>query len=161
MSRLVTISLASQSLLLSEAGHVLLRSPVSTAGNGPGERMDSGCTPRGLHEVAEKIGADCPPGTVFVGRRPTGERYSPALGRRHPGRDWILTRILWLAGREPGRNLGGEVDSQARHIYIHGCPDTVVLGVPSSGGCIRMHDEPLLLLFEQVTEGTGVLITED
>lgn len=161
MSRRVIISLASQSLLLSEADHVLLRAPVSTARNGPGEQMNSGCTPRGLHEVAKKIGAGCLPGAVFVGRKPTGERYSPELGRRHPGRDWILTRILWLAGREPGRNLGGEVDSRGRHIYIHGCPRAVVLGEPSSGGCIRMHDELLLALFDQVAEGTEVLITED
>jgi L,D-transpeptidase YbiS len=98
--------------------------PVSTARNGPGERRGSGCTPRGWHRIRIKIGAGLPLDTVFVGRRPTGEIYGPELAARHPERDWILTRILWLTGLEPGRNRGGECDTLRRFIYIHGCPDT-------------------------------------
>ncbi len=134
--------------------------PVSTALNGAGEQQDSECTPRGRHQVSAKIGAGCAPGTVFVGRRPTGEVYSPELAAREPDRDWILTRILWLGGLEPGRNAGGNCDTQARYIYIHGTPTTTALGRPGSRGCIRMRDEDVIELFDQVEVGTPVEITE-
>lgn len=160
MTRRVEIILAEQTLSLLDADASLLHCKVATAKNGSGERMGSARTPRGVHEVAEKIGAGCPPNTVFVGRRPSGECYSPELGRQHPGRDWILTRILWLAGREPGRNLGGQVDSRARYIYIHGCPDEAVLGTPGSGGCIRMRNEDVIQLFDLVEVGTEVVIRQ-
>ena len=95
---------------------------------------------------------------MFVGRRPTGEVWSPALAAAHPGRDWILTRILWLTGLEPGFNAGGDRDTKSRYIYIHGTPDTTPLGVAGSRGCIRMHDRDLLGLFERVAVGTPVAI---
>jgi len=157
---IVRVSLAGQALWLERAGLELARWPVSTAANGPGERLGSGCTPRGWHQIRACIGAGAPPGTVFVGRRPSGEIYSPALARRHPGRDWILTRILWLSGLERGRNRLGEVDTMRRYIYIHGCPDEVRLGRPGSGGCIRMRNAAVIELFERVGPGTRVLISE-
>ncbi len=95
---------------------------------------------------------------MFVGRRPTGEIYGPELAAHHPERDWILTRILWLTGLEPGRNRGGECDTLRRFIYIHGCPDTAPMGVPLSHGCIRMRNRDLLALFERVSAGDRVLI---
>ena len=100
--------------------------------------MDSECTPRGNHIIADKIGNNAKVNTVFVGRKPTGEIYTPKLHKQFPDRDWILTRILWLRGTEPGCNLGGKVDSYDRYIYIHGSPDTVEMGKPGSRGCIRM-----------------------
>ena len=130
--------------------------PVSTARNGPGEILDSECTPRGRHRIAEKIGAGCPLDTVFVGRRPTGERWSPELAAAHPGRDWILTRILWLEGLEPGFNAGGECDTKGRYIYIHGTPASTALGQPGSRGCIRMRNADLVELFDRVEVGSGV-----
>jgi len=133
---------------------------ISTAANGAGEAIGSGCTPRGLHRIRIKVGAGCAPGTVFVRRRPTGEIYCPALAEQRPGRDWILTRILWLTGLEPGRNRGGQVDTLRRYIYIHGCPATEPMGVPRSHGCIRMSDADLLDLFEWVQAGTLVDIRE-
>jgi L,D-transpeptidase YbiS len=126
---------------------------VSTARNGCGETRGSECTPRGLHAIRIKIGAGCPTGSVFVGRRPTGEIYSPALARAFPQRDWILTRILWLTGRQPGLNRGGHRDSLHRFIYIHGTPESEPMGVPRSHGCIRMRDDHLLELFDQVQAG--------
>jgi len=156
----IEISIAEQQLRLLRDGVVQRVYPVSTAANGAGERMHSERTPRGAHAVAEKIGAGEPAGTVFVGRRPTGERYSPALAAASPGRDWILTRILWLRGCEPGRNSGGEVDTRARYIYIHGCPDEVALDRPGSRGCIRMANEDICELFDLVHEGTPVSILE-
>jgi len=156
--RFVLIDLAPQSLELVEDGHVLRRYSVSTARNGPGERRNSGCTPRGLHRVRIRIGTDCAAGTVFEGRRPTGEIYDAALACRYPERDWILTRILWLTGLEPGRNRGGCVDTLRRYVYIHGCPDCEPMGVPRSHGCIRMRNEDLIELFDLVSEGTLVNI---
>ena len=107
-----------------------------------------------------RIGDGAPLGTVFVGRRPTGEIYNPDLGRRHPGRDWILTRILWLCGLEPGRNRGGQVDTQRRYVYIHGCPDEHPMGIPSSHGCVKMRNRDVVTVFDWTPVGTRVLIEE-
>jgi L,D-transpeptidase YbiS len=156
--RLIRISLPDQRLVLAVGERPLAVYPVSTARNGPGERRGSGCTPRGWHRIRIKIGAGLPLDTVFVGRRPTGEIYGPELAGRHPERDWILTRILWLTGLEPGRNRGGECDTLRRFIYIHGCPDTAPMGVPLSHGCIRMRNRDLLALFEQVATGDRVFV---
>lgn len=156
--RLIRISLPDQRLTLDAGETRLAVYPVSTARNGPGERRGSGCTPRGWHRIRIKIGAGLPLGTVFVGRRPTGETYGAELAARQPERDWILTRILWLTGLEPGRNRGGEHDTLRRFIYIHGCPDTAPMGVPLSHGCIRMRNRDLLALFERVSAGDRVFI---
>ncbi|MBZ0071235.1 MAG: L,D-transpeptidase [Thiohalobacteraceae bacterium] len=156
--QLIRVSLAAQQLELLGGGEVLRRFPVSTALNGPGERTSSGGTPCGWHEVRAMIGADCPPDTVFVGRRPTGEIYSDELAQRFPERDWILTRILWLRGLEPGRNRSGEVDSMRRFIYVHGCPDSEPMGVPRSHGCVRMRNADVIELFERVVPGMRVWI---
>jgi lipoprotein-anchoring transpeptidase ErfK/SrfK len=144
--------------LLDGAGNTLRSYPVSTAANGAGETGDSHCTPRGRHVVRARIGAGQPENAVFVRRRPTGEIYTPELGAQFPERDWILTRILWLSGREPGFNRLGECDTMRRYIYIHGTPDTVRLGVPASHGCIRMRNADLVELFDLVPAGTPVEI---
>ena len=122
---------------------------VSTALNGPGEQQGSGCTPRGWHEIRALIGRDLPINTVFEARRPTGEIYSQSSAKRDPGRDWILTRILWLSGLELGKNRLGQRDTFRRYIYIHGTPDTEPMGVPLSHGCIRVNNADLLTLFKQ------------
>ena len=154
----IEIDIGAQTLRVLRSGELLKEYRVSTAKNGAGERIDTGCTPRGLHVVAEKIGEGAAPGTVFVGRRPTGEIYSAALRQQNPGRDWILTRILWLSGTEPGRNQGGEVDTYNRYIYIHGAPDDVPMGAPGSAGCIRMRNADVAELFELVPPYTEVEI---
>jgi len=157
-ARHIPIDLSAQSLELWEGERVVRRYPVSTARNGPGERRDSGCTPRGLHRIRIRIGGGCPVETVFVGRRPTGEIFGPELGGRFPGRDWILTRILWLTGLESGRNRGGCVDTLRRLVYIHGCPESEPMGVPCSHGCVRMRSGDLIELFDLVEAGTLVEI---
>ncbi|RZI78504.1 MAG: L,D-transpeptidase [Variovorax sp.] len=154
----LTVSIARQRLTVSCADRAVREYPVSTAANGVGEQFGSGCTPRGLHVVRARVGAGCASGTVFVGRRPTGEIHSTALARLQPQRDWILTRILWLAGCEPGLNRFGAVDTLRRFIYIHGCPDDVPMGVPASHGCIRMRNADVIALFDQVRVGTPVRI---
>jgi lipoprotein-anchoring transpeptidase ErfK/SrfK len=155
----IRISIPAQTLtLLDDAGSTVRCYLVSTAQNGPGERRGSHCTPRGRHIVRAKIGAGAAPNTVFVGRRPTGEVWSPELAARHPNRDWILTRILWLSGCEPGFNRLGEVDTMRRYVYIHGTPDTMPMGAPGSIGCVRMRNAEIVELFDLVPAGTSVEI---
>ena len=156
----IVVSLREQRLRLQLLDGTSLDFAVSTATNGPGEQDGSGCTPRGRHRVRLRIGDGCPPGTVFVSRRPTGETWTPELAAQHPGRDWILTRILWLTGCEPGRNRRGQVDTLRRYIYLHGCPDDEPVGVAGSHGCIRMRNRDIVALFDQVPVGTEVLIEE-
>lgn len=150
------IDLSRQELRLYRDAALARRYPVSTARNGAGEVPDSECTPRGRHDIRAKIGDGCAVGTVFVGRRPTGEICDEQLAATQPGRDWILTRILWLGGLEPGRNAGGDCDTYARYIYIHGTPDSTPLGQPGSRGCIRMRNADILELYAAVGVGTPV-----
>ena len=131
---------------------------VSTATRGAGEKNGSLCTPRGSHIIRAKIGTGQPLNSVFVRRRPTGEVWTPELHEKYPGRDWILTRILWLSGREPGRNRLGDVDTMRRYIYIHGSPDTAEMGKPGSIGCVRMRNRDIIELFDLVTPYTPVEI---
>ena len=132
--------------------------PVSTSKKGLGEKNGSFCTPRGKHIVRAKIGGGQPLGAVFVRRRPTGEVWTPELHERYPGRDWILTRILWLSGCEPGVNRLGDVDTMRRYIYIHGTPDSSQLGKPGSIGCVRMRNADIAELFDLVPAYTPVEI---
>ncbi|EGK73057.1 MAG: L,D-transpeptidase [Methyloversatilis sp.] len=146
--------------LYDDAGVLIRRYRVSTAKNGAGEQRGSYRTPRGRHVIRARIGAGAPANTVFVRRRPTGELWSPELAAAHPGRDWILTRILWLSGCEPGFNRLGEVDTMRRYVYLHGSPDTAEMGVPGSIGCVRMRNRDIIELFDLVPAGTPVNILD-
>jgi L,D-transpeptidase YbiS len=157
----ILISIPQQSLdLIDDQGALVRRYPVSTASKGAGEKAGSNCTPRGRHVIRARIGAGMPSGAVFVGRRPTGEVHTRALAAANPERDWILTRILWLSGCEPGINRLGEVDTMRRYIYIHGCPDGAPIGTPGSIGCVRMRNADMIELFDRVPVGTAVEIRE-
>ncbi len=156
----IRVSIPEQTLCLLEDGRELRSWTVSTAAKGAGEQSGSEQTPRGRHVVRARIGDGQPLRAVFRGRRPTGEVWSPALGERFPGRDWILTRILWLSGCEPGFNRLGQVDSMRRYIYIHGTPDDQPMGKPRSHGCVRMRNEDMLALFDLTPVGTPVLISD-
>lgn len=157
----IDIKIDSQQLdLIDDNGRLIKRYSISSARNGVGESNGSFCTPRGRHIVRAKIGAGQPFNTVFVERRPTGEVYSPELARNSPGRDWILTRILWLSGCERGLNRMGHVDTMRRAIYIHGSPDTAEMGKPGSRGCIRMRNRDIVELFDLVPVRTAVEIHE-
>jgi lipoprotein-anchoring transpeptidase ErfK/SrfK len=154
----IDISISDQLLSIVRNNTVVHRFPVSTAKNGPGEQMGSECTPRGWHKIRAKIGAEKSLNSVFIGRRATGEIYTPELGAQYPQRDWILTRILWLGGLEPRENRYGSVDSTWRYIYIHGCPDELFNGIPESHGCIRMANTDVRELYENVKSGELVFI---
>lgn len=153
------LSIPQQKLQLYLPGKVLTYL-VSTGVKGVGEQQGSGCTPRGKHLVRAKIGEGLPANAVFVGRRFTGEIYSQALARRFPDRDWILSRILWLSGLEPGVNRLGNVDTMRRYIYIHGTPDSEPMGVPASHGCIRMRNSDVMELFDLIPVGTELQIED-
>lgn len=162
--RWLLVGARSQQLWLCEGELVLARYPISTALNGLGERSGSEQTPRGWHQVRARIGAGAALGAVFRGRRPTGEICTPELQAEHPTRDWILTRILWLSGLEPGINRGCQgdvcVDSLRRYIYLHGTPDSEPMGVPLSHGCVRLRNADIVELFEQVPAHTPVFVSE-
>ncbi|MFM8330059.1 MAG: L,D-transpeptidase family protein [Candidatus Methylumidiphilus sp.] len=152
------VNIAEQRMDWLEADNIVRSYLVSTAKNGPGEIQGSGCTPRGWLSIRAKIGAGAPLGAVFVGRRWTGEIHDAGLQAQYPERDWILTRILWLDGLQPGFNRYGTVHTASRYIYIHGSPDAGVSGVPASHGCIRMKSGDVLDLFDRVKVGMKVLV---
>jgi lipoprotein-anchoring transpeptidase ErfK/SrfK len=153
----IKIDAAAQRLTLyNDLGSVVRRYPVSTSKNGLGEKNGSYCTPRGRHIVRAKIGAGQAVNAVFVERRPTGEIWTPELAAEFPGRDWMLTRILWLSGCEVGFNRLGDVDTMRRYIYIHGSPETAEMGKPGSIGCVRMRNADIVELFDLVPVYTVV-----
>ncbi len=156
----IEVSIGGQKLSFFQDGRKVVRYSISTSSKGAGEKRGSWQTPRGLHRIRAKIGAGLPENAVLVGRRFSGEIYDQDLAQKFPQRDWVLTRILWLCGREHGINRMGAVDSMRRFIYIHGTPDTEPMGLPRSHGCIRMRNSEILELFEKVTPGCPVTILE-
>jgi L,D-transpeptidase YbiS len=126
----------------------------STSKFGVGETVDSNMTPRGLHRIAEKIGGGWPVGTAFTSRKVAGFTWQ----------GWpmapITTRIFWLEGLEPGFNRGGNVDSHARYIYIHGTGNEATLGQPDSHGCVHLAAADLIPLYDLIPQGTLVWIAE-
>lgn len=157
--RTVLISVADQRLWCLHKEQIEHQFEVSTALLGCGQEQGSLQTPLGLHQVRAKIGTNAPIGAVFVGRRPTGEVWSRDLHQQFPGRDWILSRILWLSGSELGFNRLGGVDTMRRFIYIHGTPDTEPMGEAQSHGCVRMRNDSVITLFDWVAPGTPVVIS--
>lgn len=153
----IKIDIAEQKLILMKQDVVLKIYRIASAKNGVGERKGSECTPRGWHIIRAKIGQGCEKDTIFVGRREKGI-FSAQMEQQFPEKDWILSRIMWLSGLELGKNRLGEFDTMQRYIYIHGCPNSHPMGIPSSHGCIKMHNEDVIDLFERVSAGTKVFI---
>lgn len=152
------LDIASQQMRVFDDSNCIREYIVSTGKNGAGELNGSEKTPRGLHVIRAKIGDGCVADTVFVGRRATGELYHPELRAKFPERDWILTRILWLCGKEPGKNRFGNVDTMRRYVYIHGTPDDVAMGKPGSRGCIRMRNQDIIDLFSITPVGAQIML---
>jgi L,D-transpeptidase YbiS len=156
---LFVVSIAMQTVSLFEntdaAWHLRDKMRCSTSRFGIGQQEGSNCTPLGLHRIAEKIGAGEPAGAVFKARKVVGHTSQPEFADAK-----ITTRILWLAGLEPGFNRGGNVDTHARYIYIHGTADQKSIGEPASHGCIHLADADLIPLFDLLPEGTLVWISE-
>lgn len=156
----IVITPKTQELFLYKDDALLKSYVISTAKNGLGEVKNSFMTPRGLHMVRAKIGANAPINAIFRERRFNGDIYTPEMNELYPTRDWIVTRILWLSGLEPGKNRLGNVDTMQRFVYIHGSPDERPTGKPTSRGCIRMRNQDIIELFDIVPYGTRVLIED-
>jgi hypothetical protein len=149
------VSVAEQTVSLFEKDKFVRRISCSTSRFGIGQTEGSNCTPLGLHRIVEKIGAGKPAGTVFKSRQVVGHTSQPEFADAK-----ITMRILWLEGLEPGFNRGGNVDSHARYIYIHGTADQKSIGQPASHGCIHLADADLVPLFDLLPVGTLVWIGE-
>ena len=134
---------------------------ISTALKGIGQNKNSFQTPIGTHYIRAKIGKDLPPLSIFEARRPTGRIWNKEDAESYPNHDWILSRILWLSGKELGVNRLGSLDTMQRFIYIHGTPDESQLGEPLSHGCIRMSNDDVIELFDLVFAGTIVHINAE
>jgi len=156
--RILCVDIASQTLRLFQDTALIRSYVISTSRRPPSNVRDSLGTPRGLHAIAERIGAGQPPGMVFKGRVPTGRHYSAYDATDAAPGNLVTSRILWLRGLEPGVNAGGDVDTHSRYIYIHGTNHEDRLGTPQSAGCVLMHNLELVSLYEQVRVGDLVWI---
>ena len=143
------VSVSDQKMLLVHDGTPVKSYKISTSKFGVGDRPGSNCTPLGRMQVAKKIGDNAPIGCVFKSRRPTGEVIKPNA----PGRDPVVTRILWLTGTE-SRNK----NAFRRTIYIHGTPEERRLGAPASYGCIRMGSRDVADLYDRIGHGADVFV---
>ena len=152
---ILTVNVAAQTVSLFKDGRFVKKMRASTSRFGIGQLQDSNCTPLGLHCIAEKIGDGEPPGTVFKERQVVGHTSQPEFARAG-----ITTRIMWLQGLEPGFNQGGNVDTHARTIYIHGTSDQKSLGAPATLGCVHLADDDLISMFNLLPSGTLVWIAE-
>ena len=161
MSTLINVSIKLQQLTLVKNTKVIKSYSVSTALKGIGQNKNSFQTPIGLHYVRAMIGKDLPVLSIFESRRPTGAIWSKNNRDLKPHHDWILSRIMWLSGKEFGINRLGNSDTMQRYIYIHGTHDERDLGKPLSHGCIRMSNDDVIELFDLVSVGTIVHINEE
>lgn len=139
-------------------GGILVKTYViSTSRRPPSNIKDSLGTPRGLHEIAERLGAGQPPGMVFKARVPTGRHFSE-LPAAETEPNLITSRILWLRGLEPGVNQGGDVDTFLRYVYLHGTCHEDRIGAPASAGCVRLRNLDVIDLYDRVRVGDWVWI---
>ena len=158
--RVLAVRISTATLQFFRGGALVRSYVISTSKRPPSNVKDSLGTPRGLHEIAERIGAGQPPGMVFKSRVPTGRHFSEILAREPDNENLITTRILWLRGLEPGVNRGGNVDTYERYVYIHGTNHDERIGEPLSAGCVLMRNLEIVELYEEVRVGDQVLITD-
>ncbi len=159
--RLLVVRISTATLQFYRGGALVRSYGVSTSKRPPSNVKNSLGTPRGLHEIAERIGAGQPAGMVFKSRVPTGRHYSELLTSEDGINDNLITsRILWLRGLEPGFNRGGEVDTYDRYVYLHGTNHNSRIGQPLSSGCVLLRDLDVIELYEQVRVGDLVWIED-
>lgn len=160
--RLILVRISTSTLQFYRSGTLAKSYVVSTSRRPPSNVKNSLGTPRGLHEIAERIGAGQPPGMVFKSRVPTGRHFSEVadIDPDQAENNLITSRILWLRGLEPGVNRGGDVDTYERYVYIHGTNQESRLGAPLSSGCVLMRNLDIVELYEEVRAGDLVWISE-
>jgi hypothetical protein len=157
--RLLAVRIGRATLQFLRRGEVVRSYPISTSRRPPSNLKDSLGTPRGLHEIAERIGGGQPTGIVFRARVSTGRHFSE-LPDSPAEANLITSRILWLRGLEPGVNRGGEVDTYERYVYIHGTNQESRIGEPLSAGCVLMRNLDIIALYEDVRAGDMVWIED-
>jgi Uncharacterized protein conserved in bacteria len=155
--RLLLVRIDTATLQFFRKGVLVKSYAVSTSKRPPSNIKNSLGTPRGLHEIAERIGAGQPPGMVFKSRIPTGRHFSEFPDAIQETQ-LITSRILWLRGLEPGVNRDGEVDTYSRYIYLHGTNHEDRVGQPMSAGCIELRNLDIIELYEEVRTGDHVMI---
>jgi lipoprotein-anchoring transpeptidase ErfK/SrfK len=158
MNSKINISVSSQKLSLFQEGELISSYKVSTALKGVGQEKNTNKTPLGNHIIRAMIGRNLPIYAVIKARRYTNEIWTKELDDPSITVDWILSRVIWLSGKDLGRNRLGNVDTMQRYIYIHGTNEEHLLGTPSSHGCIRMSNEDVIELFDLVSVGDIVEI---
>lgn len=158
MNSKINISVSNQKLSLFQEGELVSSYKVSTALKGVGQEKNTNKTPLGNHIIRAMIGRNLPIYAVIKARRFTNEIWKKELDDPSITVDWILSRVIWLSGKDLGRNRLGNVDTMQRYIYIHGTNEEHLLGTPSSHGCIRMSNEDVIELFDLVSVGDIVEI---
>jgi hypothetical protein len=154
--RLLYVRMSEATMQFYAMGKLVGSYGISTSKKPPSNIKHSLGTPRGLHEIAERIGAGQPPGMVFKSRVCTGHHYTEVKEVDN----MITSRILWLRGLEPGINLGGEVDTYDRYVYIHGTNHEERLGEPLSAGCVLMGNLDIVELYDEVRVGDQDFIVD-
>ena len=155
--RILVVRLGSLTLQFYRNAVLVKAYPISASKRPPSNVKDSLGTPRGLHEIAERIGNGQPAGMVFKSRLPTGRHFSE-FSEADRQTNLVTSRILWLRGLEPGVNRGGDVDTYARYIYLHGTHREDRIGQPQSAGCVHLRNLDIIELFEEVRAGDLVWI---
>lgn len=158
--RLLSVRISTATLQFFRQGELVMSYAISTSKRPPSNIKNSLGTPRGLHEIAERIGAGQPPGMVFKARVPTGRHFTEVLQREPDNDNLITSRILWLRGLEPGVNRGGDVDTYERYVYVHGTNHDDRIGEPLSSGCVLMRNLDIVELYEEVRAGDQVWIED-
>lgn len=157
--RVLVVRIGTATMQFFRRGELVKSHVISLSKRPPSNVKNSLGTPRGLHEIAERVGAGQPPGMVFKSRVPTGKHYFEYPN--HAAEENLITgRILWLRGLEPGVNRGGDVDTYERYVYIHGTNHEDRIGEPLSSGCVLMRNLEIVELYEQVRVGDLVWITD-
>lgn len=157
--RVLLVGISTGTMQFFVGGNVIKSYVISTSRKPPSNQKNSFGTPRGLHEITERIGGGQPIGMVFKGRVPLGRHFSE-MPENASDTNLITSRILWLGGLEDGVNRGGEVDTHDRYIYIHGTNHEERLGEPLSAGCVLMRNLDIIELYEQVRVRDMVLIVD-
>ena len=155
----VIVSIRTQQLYVIRNHAIHVQYPISSSKFGTGSKKNSNQTPLGFHVVKEKFGEDIPLYGILKSRMYTGRQAEIIHEARSVNTDDVTTRILWLSGEDKGVNLGGEVDSHERFIYIHGTPEEGLIGQPASHGCIRMLNKDVIRVYDDIPVGTKVWIT--
>lgn len=157
--RLLIVRISTATMQFFRKGALVKSYVVSTSLKPPSNIKGSLGTPRGLHEIAERIGGGQPAGMVFKSRIPTGRHFTEFPESESAGQ-LITSRILWLRGLEPGVNRGGDVDTYDRYVYIHGTNHEERLGEPMSAGCVEMGNLDIIELYDEVRTGDLVWICD-